>query len=122
MMQALAELIEVGLCLLQLCDLRRLEQGAHLLFKLITEAAQLLLTCAAAGLQLLPLGRLRQAIALTAEQLGRAAEKATVGQQLLQGAAGLGQGGIGSAAPADTEVALFDLLLGAQQLAALGGL
>ena len=85
--QVLAKLAEVGLGLFQFRDLCRFQQGAYFLLKVVTEAAQLLLTLGAAGLQLLPFGRLRQAIAPTVKQLGRAAEKAAVGQQLLQGAA-----------------------------------
>lgn len=79
----------------------------------------MLLALAAAGFQTLPFLLLRQPVTAF-EQFGRAAEKAAVGQDLLQRGAGLVQ--VRIARRAASEVALLEFVLGQQQLPAQRGL
>ena len=85
--QVLAELLQVALAGLYLGQQRRFQQVAHLFVEVVAELAQPELTFAAGRFQLLPLGGLRQAVA-SAQQLGRAAEEAAVGEDLAQGGVG----------------------------------
>ena len=93
---------------------------AHLFVEVVAELAQPELTFAAGRFQLLPLGGLRQAVA-GAQQLGRAAEEAAVGEDLAQGGVGFDEAPV-LRVVAGTQVALLELFLGEQQLAAQGGL
>ncbi|MNM85929.1 hypothetical protein D3C81_980700 [compost metagenome] len=70
--------------------------------------------------QVLALLRLRQPVALAIEQLCRAAEEATVGKHLPEGRIGLADATI--VQRGGVQVALFDLVLGQQQLPAQAGL
>ena len=116
--QLLADLLDVGLAGVQLVAPLRAQQGQQLVVELVVELTQVRLALAAGLLQMLPFAGLRQAVAAV-EQLRRAAEEAAVGQQLLQGAVGLGVAG---AAGAAAEVVLLEVVLGLLHLAAVGRL
>ncbi|MCY1180681.1 hypothetical protein D9M73_211420 [compost metagenome] len=79
-----------------------------------------MLTLTALGLQALPFAGLRQTIAGAAEQFGRPAQITTLGENFLQYGIGLGRAAILGVTTA--QVALLDLVLGEQELAAVTGL
>ena len=115
-----ANLFDVGFSRCNFSGAGRLQQAAHFLVQVSGQAQQLLLALTAFGLEHFPLPGLGQAVAIAAEQLGRAAEKAAAGENFLQGLVGLVHAAI--LEPACAQVLLFDLILSQQQLSAKAGL
>ena len=87
----LAEQVQVGFGQVQAIAGLRREQLANLVVEGVPEIAQVRLAFLTLGGQLFPLARLRQAIAVGAEQLGRTTQVAAVLEDLLQGATGLAE-------------------------------
>lgn len=95
------------------------QQHPDFLVQLFGQLIQAQLALFAFAFQAGPFAGLGQAVAVAVEQFGRAAEVAAAGEDFLQRAVSLVQAGVAAAA---AEVAVLQLVLGQEQLAAQGGL